>query len=278
MQIEVGHQVGIGIDVVLAAAVHLFLIGFHEVKHGGFVGELGVNGQRLHRHANGMLELRFGAAVINRVEQRFLLVVVFSQQVGIGRCEKGALFDVVGLAEGIHPIHVDIEDADQMGIRLSGNLAVREKLCERVAAVEVLGIPLFAFLEGGRFALLGFVKGQFPHRHFFRSERATVVGRLHIANDNIVRSAVADDMVHVEEPIDMIRVAQHFGMKQPAAIEFERLDEFLLLGLKVYNLFDGKAEVFLFHVDRLEGFAFVGHPNSGKESGVRLYRRLDGAA
>ena len=69
LQVEVGHQVGIGIDVVLAAAVHLFLIGFHEVKHGGFIGKLGVNGQRLHRHANGMLELRFGAAVVNCVEQ-----------------------------------------------------------------------------------------------------------------------------------------------------------------------------------------------------------------
>ena len=85
-------------------------------------------------------------------------------------------------------------------------------------------------------------------------------------------------MVHVEEPIDVICVAHHFGMKQPAAIELERLDEFLFLGLKVNNLFDGKAEVLLFHIHGLEGFAFVGHPNPCEESGVRHDRRLDGAA
>jgi len=58
---------------------------------------------------------------------------------------------------------------------------------------------------------------------------AAVVCRLHIGNDNVVRSAVTDDMVHVEEPINMFLVAHHFGMKQPAAIEFERLDKLSLL-------------------------------------------------
>ena len=77
MQVEVSHDVGIGIEVVLAAADHLFLTSFHEIEHSGVVGEFGVNGQRLHRHANGMLELRLGAAVEDRGEQRFLLVVVF---------------------------------------------------------------------------------------------------------------------------------------------------------------------------------------------------------
>ena len=76
LQVEVGHDVGIGIDVVLAAAYHLFLTGFHEVKHGGVVGEFGIDRQRLHCHANGMLEFRFGAAVEDRGEQRFLFVVV----------------------------------------------------------------------------------------------------------------------------------------------------------------------------------------------------------
>jgi hypothetical protein len=76
----------------------------------------------------------------------------------------------------------------------------------------------------------------------------------------------------------MVRVAHHFGVKQSAAIELERLDEFLFLGFKVQDLFDGKAEILLFHIDGLVGFAFVGHSNPSEESGMRLYRRLNGAA
>ena len=149
---------------------------------------------------------------------------------------------------------------------------------EGVAAVEVLGVPLLALLESGRFALFSFGKGQFLHRHLLGSERAAVVGRLHIADDNIVRGAVADDMVHVEEPIDMLRVAHHFCMKQPAAIELVRHDEFLLLSLDVGNLFDSKAELLLFQIEALEGLSVVIHPNPGEESGVGLYGCLNGTA
>ena len=76
LQVEVIHDVGISIEVVFAAADHLFLTGFQEVEHSGVVRELSIDGQRLHRHANGMLELWVGAAVEDRGEQRFLLVVV----------------------------------------------------------------------------------------------------------------------------------------------------------------------------------------------------------
>ena len=186
LQVKVAHDVCIGIDVVLAAADHLFLTGFQEVEHRSVVGELGVNGQRLHRHANGMLELRIGATVEHRGEQRFLLVVVLGQQEGIGRREECAFFDAVGLAESIHPIHVDAESAEHISVRVLGYFKVGEELGEGVAAVEVLGIPLFAFLESGRFAHLGFGKGEFLHRHLLGSQRATVVGRLHVANDNMV--------------------------------------------------------------------------------------------
>ena len=124
LQAEVGHQVGIGIDVVLSAAVHLLLAGSQEVEHGGVVGEFGVDGQRLHRHTRGMEELGLGTSVIHRGEQCFLLVVVFRQEVGVCGIEKGALFDAVGLAEGTDALHIGAEDAEQMGVRAFGNLAV----------------------------------------------------------------------------------------------------------------------------------------------------------
>ena len=278
LQVKVGHQVGIGIDFMLAAAFHLLLTCFQEVKHGGFVGEFGINGYCLHCHAHGMFELWFGTTVVNRGEQRLLIVVVFGQQIGIRRCKEGAFFDVVGLAESIHPIHVNTENADLMGVRLSGDFKVGNELGKRVATVKSLGIPLFAFLEGGCFAHLGFGKGQFPQRHFLGSKRVTVIGCLHITNDNIIRGAIADNMVHVEQPIDMFRIAHHFGMKQSAAIELVWFDEFPLLCLNVRNLFDGKAELLRFHIYGLERFAIVGHPNPRKEGGVRLYRRLNGTA
>ena len=84
-------------------------------------------------------------------------------------------------------------------------------------------------------------------------------------------------MVHVEEPIDMLRVAHHLGVKQPAAIKLVWLDEFLLLGLNVNDLFDAEAELLIFQVEDLNWLTIVTHLNAGEESGVRLYRCLDGA-
>lgn len=84
-------------------------------------------------------------------------------------------------------------------------------------------------------------------------------------------------MMHIEEPIDMRCITHHFGMKQPAAIKLEWLDEFPLLGFKVCDLFNRKTKRFIFYIDRLERFAFIVHPNACEEGGVSLYHRLDGA-
>ena len=69
MQVEVGLQIGVGIGGVLAAAVHLVLAGFQEVKYSGLVGELGIDGQGLYRHAYGALETLVGTSVINGGKQ-----------------------------------------------------------------------------------------------------------------------------------------------------------------------------------------------------------------
>ena len=120
-----------------------------------------------------------------------------------------------------------------MGIRPFGIIEVGDELGERVTTVKVLGIPLLGFFKGWCLAHLGFSKGKLLHRHLFGGKRTTVVGRLHITNDNIIRGAVTDDMMHVEEPIDVRCVTHHFGMKKSAAIELEGLYEFLLFGLNV---------------------------------------------
>ena len=69
LQVEVGLQIGVGIGGVLAAAVHLVLAGFQEVKYSGLVGKLGIDGQGLYRHAYGALETLVGTSVINGGKQ-----------------------------------------------------------------------------------------------------------------------------------------------------------------------------------------------------------------
>ncbi len=84
--------------------------------------------------------------------------------------------------------------------------------------------------------------------------------------------------MHVEKPIDMICIAHHFGMEQPATIEFERLDKLSLLCLKVSDLFDGKAEFLFFQIDGLHGLSLITQLNACEKNGMGLYRRLYGTA
>lgn len=85
-------------------------------------------------------------------------------------------------------------------------------------------------------------------------------------------------MVHVEEPIDMLRVAHHFGMKQSASMKLERLYEFLFLSLKVRDLFDGKAEILIFQIDGLQRLSLITQLNAGEKNRMSLYRCLNGTA
>ena len=233
LQVEIVHDVGIGIDIVFTATDHLFLTCFQEVEHSSLFRELGINGQRLHRHTNGMLELLLGTVVENRGKQRFLLVVILGQQEGICRREESAFLNAIGLTEGIHLVHVDVENADFMGGRVFGNLEVGDELGKCVTTVKILGIPLFSLFKGWCFAHLGFGKGKFLHRHLLGGKRVTVVSLLHIAKHVGKRGAVEDDMMCIEEPIEMVSAAHHFNMKQPAAIKLERLNELLFLCLYV---------------------------------------------
>lgn len=54
LQIEVGDLVGIGVNVVFATTGYLRLISHQEIKYRGIVSKLGVNRQRLYRHAHRM--------------------------------------------------------------------------------------------------------------------------------------------------------------------------------------------------------------------------------
>ena len=51
LQVEVSHQVGIGVDIMFATTSQLCLACHEEVKHRGLVGKLGKDRERLHRHS-----------------------------------------------------------------------------------------------------------------------------------------------------------------------------------------------------------------------------------
>ena len=78
-------------------------------------------------------------------------------------------------------------------------------------------------------------------------------------------------MMHVEEPIDMLCIAHHLGMKQPATIEFERLDEFPFLSFKVCKLFNGKTEFLFFQVNGLQRLSLVIQLNTCEKNGMGMY-------
>ena len=102
LQIEVGHRVAIGIDVVLTTTSILLLAGFQEVQHRGVISELGIDGQRLHRHTYGMEEPLVSTSVVNSGEQCLLLVVILCQKIRVSCGEEGILIDTVGLAESLY--------------------------------------------------------------------------------------------------------------------------------------------------------------------------------
>ena len=102
LQLQVVHRVGICIQPVLPAARHLLLSGLQEVEHGRLVGEVRIDGHCLDQHADRMCRPAVVTTTDDGAEQCRLLVIVFSQQVTVGRREEGALEDATLAAESIH--------------------------------------------------------------------------------------------------------------------------------------------------------------------------------
>ena len=184
--------------------------------------------------------------------------------------------DAVVFTELLYLIQTDIQCPRQRSLRFPLQLQIGEQRRVAVATIEILGVPLLVLLESRRLALLGFNQSQLLLRHVLRCKNAATISGLYVVKHDVYTDPIKDDMVGVEEPIDMLSVAHHFGMEQSATIELEGFDEPLLLSLR--DPFDGMAELLLMiHVDGLEGFTLIVHSYPRKECGVRLQHRLDGA-
>ena len=149
---QVIHGIAEGVCLMLAHTAHLILTGLQIVYHLGLIVKLGIDGQRLHRHTHRVQEALVGTSVVDGGEERLLFIIIFGQQETVSRREEIALEDAFLLAECVHLGHLHIERPHHTGLRVLRLLKVGHQLGEAVAAVEVLGIPLLAFVEGCRLA------------------------------------------------------------------------------------------------------------------------------
>ena len=172
-----------------------------------------------------MQEALVGTTVIDGGKQRLLFIVIFSQEETIGRCEEIALEDAVLLAEGIHLFHLHIKSAHHRCFRMFFHFQVGHQLCEAVATVKVLCIPLLALLEGCRLTQLCLCRRHLCHCHRLGLQRTTIIHLVDVAEHHLQRRAVTNDMMDIEEEVEVFAVLEQTDVEQTVFVDVERLDE-----------------------------------------------------
>ena len=226
---QVVHGIAEGVCLVLAHTAHLILTSLQVVKHLGLIVKLGIDGQCLHRHTDGMQEALVRTSVVDGGEERLLFIIVFGQQETVGRREEIALEDAFLLAECVHLGHLHVERPHHTGLAVLRLLKVGHQLGEAVATVEVLCIPLLAFVEGSRLAQLYLSRRHLCHRHRLRFQCSSTVNLVDVAEHHLQCGAVADDVVDVEEEVEMFRILEQADMEQTVLVDVERHDERLTI-------------------------------------------------
>ena len=151
--------------------------------------------------------------VIDRCKQRLLFIIIFSQQETIGRCEEITLEDAFLFTEGIHPRHLHTQRPYHTGLAVYRFLQVGHQLCEAVATVEVLGVPLPAFVKGRCLAQRSFCRSHLGHRHLLWLQRSSTIHLIHVGQHDLQRGTIADDMVNVEEEVVVGCILQQTDME-----------------------------------------------------------------
>ena len=210
---------------MLSYTAHLVLPCLQVVEHPGLGGKLGIDGQCLDCHTHRVQETLVGATVVDGCEQRLLFVVIFGQQETIGRREEIALEDAIFLAEGIHIGHIHVKRPHHTGLCVLWFLQVGHQLREAVAAVEVPGIPLLAFIEGGGLAQFCFCHSHLRHRHGLGLQCSAAIDLVDVAQHHLQCGAVADDMMDVEEEIVVPGIPEQADMEEAVVVDVEGNDE-----------------------------------------------------
>ena len=216
-----------------AHTAHLILPCFQIVEHLGLVIKLGVDGQRLHRHTHRMQEPLVRTSIVDGGKQRLLFIIIFCKQETIGRCEEIALEDALFLAKAVNTCHIHTQRPHHRGLTMLWLFKVWHQLGKTITAVEVLCIPLFAFLESRRLPQLSLCFCHLCHRHSLRFQHLSVVGFLHICQHDLQCRTVTYDMVDVEEEIEVLRILEQADVEQTVVVDVKRHNHLQLPGLDV---------------------------------------------
>ena len=279
---QVVHGIAEGVCLMLAHTAHLILTSLQVVKHLGLIVKLGIDGQRLHRHTDGMQEALVGTSVVDGGEERLLFIIVFGQQETVGRREEIALEDAFLLAECVHLGHLHVERPHHTGLAVLRLLKVGHQLGEAVATVEVLCIPLLAFVEGSRLAQLCLSRRHLCHRHRLWFQCSATVNLVYVAEHHLQCGAVADDVVDVEEEVEMFRILEQADMEQTVLVDVEGCDEWLTIErsavfnfqCSIFNLQRERLRI----IDGLKGVALVIQFDTCEQRGMRCHSGLNGPA
>ena len=284
---QIVHGIAKGVCLMFTHPAHLVLSSFQIVEHLGVARKLGIHRQRLHRHTHGVQETLVGTSVVDGGEQRLLFVVVSGQQETVGRCKEIALEDTLLLTESIHLGHVHVECPHHRRLAVLRFLQVGYELCETVAAVEVLGIPLLAFVEGRRLAQFCLGDSHFGHCHRLGLQCFACVGLLQVAQHHLQRGAVTNEVVDIQEEIEMLGILQQADVEQTVLIDVERHDEIvecrqlvverLPFKFKIVDLFNVQFER-LRIVDGLQGVSLLGEFDACEQRRVCCHSSLNGLA
>ena len=180
LQLQVVLYFMVWISLIAALSAHLFLTLLQIVEHCCRLVMLGIDGQRLDKHAHRAVEPLVGASVIDGGEERLPLVVVFGQQISICTGEQGASEDSVFLAEVVHLGLGDVQGPQRVGFGGEWVFQVRHEGSRHLAAVEGSGVPLPGLFAGRRFCRSGLPLGFPGHCQPFGRKGAASVGSLDV--------------------------------------------------------------------------------------------------
>ena len=136
--------------------------------------------------------------------------------------------------------------------------------------------PVACFGEGFTFALVTLLGGHLAERPVFFLDGQVSVGTVYVAVEDLPRSAVENDMVHVDKEIVRPFDIEQPDSEQPLAEHIVGLDEPSPLGFEFRNaqVFSRQVESFLDSL--LPRLAAVGHQQAGVERFVTADCLLDG--
>ena len=215
LQTKLRHRIAVGISGVLAAAAHLLLCRFEEVQYGRLGIELSVDRECLDKHAYRVSVL-FVATVMNGGEKCLRFVVILGDEVPVNGREERALVDALLLAESLRTRHIKRHLPRLFAFLWLVLLQVRQYRSERLAAIEISGVPrfigCFLLLARLRFRYCGlrqFHLSAIRHRLSASCIRLLDIGKQHLAGGTVI-----DNMVDILQDIEMLLVMQQSDTEQ----------------------------------------------------------------